>query len=276
MDQNTLNGGGMDQNIMDERTRRLDQMKRSQNKLRLKRADEVNSLRHEIETLKSEKNNLQDTITDIAQLTQDCQYPNTLTNHKMKRMIKYFPAGHESYVSIDNFINLYDLNEPSLIEDDVFILKAMCRNMAQCFDNFLNNDKVVKMTLDIFKYFAIYGPGMAAQVLKHVDDVSYNDNIPNRWIDEKDSVPRGVLSIVDSLIYLKHHLDVLKRSFAILNISLLRYAKLTPYGFVYLQKDLDWCIQLSYSPKLDRVFLLEQSMCFHDVPEQLIRKLVKQ
>lgn len=261
---------------MDERSRRLEQMKRSQSKLRIKRADEVKSLRNEIETLKSQKNNLQDTITDIAQLTQDCQYPNTITNHKMKRMIKYFPAGSEGYISIDNFISLYDLNDASLIEDDVFILKAMYVNVANCLNKFLNSDKMMEMSLDLFKYFALYGPGLAAQVMKHVEAVSYNDNIPNRWIDDKDSVPREVFSIVDSLIYLKHHLDVLKRSFAILTMSLIRYAKLTPYGLVYLQKDLDWCIELSYSPKLDRVFLLEQSMCFHDVPEQLIWKMVRE
>lgn len=261
---------------MNERSRRLDQMKRSQSKLRIKRADEVKALRSEIEALKTEKNTLHNTITDIAQLTQDCQYPNSLTNHQLQRMIKYFPAGIENFVSIDHFISAYDLNDPSLVEGDVFILKNIYKNMAQCFAESLNSEEELKIPLNTFKYFTIYGPGMAAQMMKHIDAVVHNDNIPIRWIDEKDGHPQGVLNIVDSLIYLKEHLDARKRSFAMLTIGLIRYARMTPYGLVYLQKDLDWCIELSYSPKLDTVFLLEQSLVCHDVPEDLIRKMVKE
>lgn len=262
---------------MDERAKRLQRMKLSQSRLREQRAQEVKSLRNELQTVKAENNNLQTKISDRTELIEVSRKAKTLTNHQIRRMVELFPAPHEYYVSMEQFMSAYGFDHPSLVQDDVFILKHMHNKMSRNFITFLaREDEVLKQNPNSFKYIGMYGPSLAAQIVKHIEVISNEDRVPSLWLEDNDSLPRGVVSIVEALIFLKEHLDVQRRSFEILAFALIRYGRITPYGLVYLQKDLDWCIDVCYSPKLDTVFLSELSLNFDNAPESLIEKLVKQ
>lgn len=262
---------------MDKRTQRLERVKLTQSKLREKRATEFKSLCTELETIKTEKTSLEAKVNDVALLIQLCKDKEYFTNHQLQRMIEVFPAPAENYISMTQFISAYGFEHPNLIQDDVFLLKNVYKKMSDCFINvLLYKDVILKENPNTFKYLSLYGPGMVAQIVKHIDAIMNDDNVPSLWLQEEDNLPRNVVGIVEALNFLKENLITEKRSFEMLTLALIRYGRFTPYGFVYLQKDLDWCIDVCYCPRLDTVFLTERSLCFDSAPESLIEKLVKQ
>lgn len=191
-------------------------------------------------------------------------------------MLEIFPAPLEKYVSMIQFISAYGLNHPNLVQDDVFLLQNVYKTFSECFSKVLTYDDVILIENPyILRYLSFYGPGMVSQLVTHIDAITNNHSVPSLWLHEEENLPRNVIGIVEALKFLVEHLITEKRSFEILSLALIRYGSVTPYGFVYRQKDLDWCVDICSSPKLDTMFLSELLLCFNSCPESLIERLVK-
>lgn len=261
---------------MDKGAQRLERVKLSQRRLRQKRETELKTLYIEIDTIKAEKDNLQAKVDDVALLILLCKKSEDITNHHLGRMIEIFPAPQENYISMAQFISAYGLNHPNLIHDDVFLLQNVYKTLSECFSKVLTYDGVILIENPYsFKYLSFYGPGMVSQIVTHIDAITNNHCVPSLWLHEEENLPRNVIGIVEALKFLMEHLITEKRSFEILSLALIRYGRITPYGFVYGQKDLDWCVDLCHSPKLDTMILSELSLCFKSCPESLLERLVK-
>ena len=234
---------------MSDKDKRLEQMRRSQKNLRIKRNEELIRLSKELEVVKAKNDELETHKTNMALLVKDSKEHYKLTGEKLIRIMDLFPAEVEESISLKQFSSIFKLQYPALLVGDQCILKQMYVRLLGCFTSFVYDKNETLLGLPILKFLPMYGPRMVAQHWGHMEMIIGNDRIPVSWLDGKEYLPRDVIDIVEILRYVGRTLDLNKSDRGVLMFTMNRRLSVTPFGPVMAQKDLDECIDVSYNPE---------------------------
>lgn len=248
-------------------------MRQSQQKLRLRKAELINSLESEIESLKVKNAELEKEIAALVDCeTVEQQY--TLTNVDLKKMIDVYSPNVGETILLSEFIIRNNINDKRLYQDQEFILVNICKKMIHCLEAFISDKEVRSIANHSFKYLEMYGRSLPSIFYAQMKAV-VEKQIPTSWL-KCTYLPRDTLGISEVLIYLNIHLEPDHTNFHVLTFALARYICGTPFGPAITKEHLVKAIELSYNPKLDLFYLLgtlHVQLC--DVPESLVDSLVK-
>ena len=258
--------------IDEKREKRLERMRQSQQKLRMRNAERFNLLEAKVEALERENARLENEIAAL----HGCEIleHNTLTNVELKKMIEDYSPKVGETILLNEFLTRYNINDKRLYQDQEFILVRICKKLIECLESFISDKEVRHSPNHDFEYLEMYGrtlPSLYYAQMKAVGE----ERIPTSWL-KCTLLPRDTLGISEVLIYLIIHLKPDHANFQVLTFALARYFCATPFGPAITKEHLDKAIELSYNPKLDLFYLLgtlEVQLC--DVPESLVDSLVK-
>jgi hypothetical protein len=259
--------------MLDEkRQRRLEQMRQSQQKLRMRKAERFNLLESEIEALKQENAKLEKENATL----KDCEMlqHHTLTNVELKKMVEDYSPKVGETIPLVEFTATNNVDHKWLYKDQEFILVSICKKEIECLEGFISQKEVLPLTNQSFKYLGMYGRSLPSLYYAQIKAV-VDKKIPTNWLNCT-FIPRNTIGITEVFAHLNTHLKPDHINFQVLTFALARYFCATPFGPVITKEELDKAIDLSYNPKLDLFYLLgtlQVQLC--DVPESLVDSLVK-
>ena len=256
----------------EKREKRLERMRQSQKRLRMRNAERFNLLEAKVEALKRENTRLENEIAALHGCEIFEHY--ALTNVELKKMIEDYSPKVGETILLNEFLTRYNINDKRLYHNQEYILVRICKKLIECLESFLSEKEVRHSPNHDFKYLQMCGRTLPSLYYAQMRAVG-EERIPTSWL-KCTFLPRGTLAISEALIYLIIHLKPDHADFQVLTFALARYFCATPFGPAITKEHLDKAIELSYNPKLDLFYLLgtlEVQMC--DLPESLVDSLVK-